>query len=297
MARLILHPVEYFLEKGVGRIILVSSNDEDENENHIIGEQKRNEDIDEVNGSFSIMIDNDGIISKTKNVIHTKNNIKCKNKIWEFCFSCDKQINITIHSEIENYLKKYNYEIKDVISDEIKIKRLINVLNKCKLKFKFNESSMILVHHPIHNYNNYTIHSRLSGKYVFYDCRYKHCISSTHFGRCVACCFNCCTCNKCCFDDPLSTVLTGDVVLNGTVCSVIQQFVNHNVPGIFQVPHHGSKSNSENCINFVNSYSQVCSIIPCGYMYNHPSQYIYNLLDNPYIVDMYHSYVYMIDCF
>ena len=41
----------------------------------------------------------------------------------------------------------------------------------------------------------------------------------------------------------------------------------------------------------------VCSIIPCGYMYNHPSQYIYNSLNNPYIVDLYHSYVYMIDCF
>ena len=93
LSRLILHPIEYFLEKGIRKIVLVSGNDENEDGHYINSEQEINEDVSENNGSSSVTINSNDIIRKNKNVIYTKNNIKCKNKLWEFCFSCDEQIN------------------------------------------------------------------------------------------------------------------------------------------------------------------------------------------------------------
>lgn len=90
-------------------------------------------------------------------------------------------------------------------------------------------------------------------------------------------------------------VKEGDVVLNNTINNVIKQFVNHNIPIIFQVPHHGLKSNSVHHISFINNYSKICSIIPCGYMYNHPSDEVYCGLDRPYIVDVRYRYIYTIE--
>lgn len=65
-------------------------------------------------------------------------------------------------------LRRYYYQfkryctIKDLISCETKIKELIALLN-VKPKPKFNESSMILVHHPIKQSNRYNI--------LYYKCR------------------------------------------------------------------------------------------------------------------------------
>ena len=296
LSRLILNPIEYFLEKGVNKIVLVSNNDEnignyytndnDKNDNNENNENNANNQND-VNLIYHITINNNYIVNKKNNIIYVKNNMKCQNMLWEFCFACDKQTNMDIHNKICEYLKNNNCTIKDLISCETKIKELIALLN-IKPKPKFNESSMILVHHPIKQSNRYNI--------LYYKCRESvscdycyRCLKHNYYNYCYhgACSENC--------NIPLSTILTGDVVLNNTINNVIKQFVNHNIPIIFQVPHHGSKSNSVHHISFINNYSKICSIIPCGYMYNHPSDEVYCGLDRPYIVDVRYRYIYIIE--
>lgn len=185
----------------------------------------------------------------------------------------NKRINQIIKTYLNNKLR-----ITDVISDENEIKKLISILDNNKVKF--NESSMILVHHPL--LNNY--------HFLYQCCDNEFCDIFLN-RKCN---------NSYCFKYGLapSTILTGDIILNKNICQIIKGFVNKSkrVPIIFQVPHHGSKANSKKFISFINEYSIMHSIISCGYMYKHPSEYIYNSLNNPYIVDMYHSYKYIIKC-
>lgn len=284
LRRLILEPIEYFKSYHVKRIILVSSDDN----NNVIDKvydnlDNRNDNYDNdrnINNEYnSITIDKKDIIREEDNgkILYTNNNIKCNNGLWEFCFSNNKKLNEGISTIINNYLKTKNYTIESVIRDKNKISELMSIL-KIDKNIKLNESSMILVHHPI------------CGEYYYFDC------SLNNGKTCNS--YRCFRCFNCCYDgrrESLSTILTGDIVLDKDVCNIIQKFVNNNVPVIFQVPHHGSKPNSIKYIKFINDYSAICSIISCGPTEKHPNKYIYNLLDNPYIVDKYHNYSYVID--
>lgn len=285
LRRLILEPIEYFKSYHVKRIILVSSDDN----NNVIDKvydnlDNRNDNYDNdrnINNEYnSITIDKKDIIREEDNgkILYTNNNIKCNNGLWEFCFSNNKKLNEGISTIINNYLKTKNYTIESVIRDKNKISELMSIL-KIDKNIKLNESSMILVHHPI------------CGEYYYFAC------SLNNGKTCNS--YRCFRCLNCCYDgrrESLSTILTGDIVLDKDVCNIIQKFVNNNVPVIFQVPHHGSKPNSIKYIKFINDYSAICSIICCGPTKNHPNESIYNKLNNPYIVDKYHDYCYVIDC-
>lgn len=288
LRRLILEPIEYFKSYHVKRIILVSSDDNNNVTDKVYDNlNNRNDNYDNDrninNENNSITIDKKDIIREEDNgkILYTNNNIKCNNGLWEFCFSNNKKLNKSISIIINNYLKSKNSTIKDIIRDENKINELISILRNCK-DIKLNESSMILVHHPI------------CGEYYYFACSLnngKTCNSHR--------CYRCFRCLNCCYDgrrESLSTILTGDIVLDKDVCNIIQEFVNNNVPVMFQVPHHGSRANSEKCIEFINNYSAIRSIICCGPTKNHPNESIYNKLNNPYIVDKYHDYCYVIDC-
>lgn len=283
LAILISNPIGYFKNLGVKKIILVSSDNEhnEHKEQSNIFESIR-EDLDKNHNKVNFGDDNNLIKISSSDIIHeedngniiyTKNNIRCENSFWEFCFSCDVAINSKIDQVIDTHLNN-GLKIEDVLRDENEIKCLIKKfrINKVKL----NESSMILVHHPIH-FNNYCFRlhcdNMICDKFLHWEC-----------------------CNRCCVERNIapSTVLTGDIVLNKDFCHIIKEFFETRIPLIFQVPHHGSKSNSEHCIDDINKF--ICSIIPCGYMHRHPSKYIYDSLDNPYIVDMYENFKYRIMC-
>ena len=289
LRQLILEPIEYFKSYHVKRIILVSSDDN----NNVI--DKVYDNLDNRNDNYyndknsNINSENNLLVINKKDVIkeedngqilYTNNNIKCNNGLWEFCFSNNKKLNESISIIINNYLKSKHSTIKDIIRDENKINELISILRKCK-DIKLNESSMILVHHPICGRHYYYGGGLLNNG--------KLCNSYNYFGCLIGCCN---TMNR---RSP-STILTGDVVLDKDVCDIIRRFVNKSIPVIFQVPHHGSKPNSIKYIKFINDYSAICSIISCGPTKKHPNESIYNKLNNPYIVDKYHDYCYVIDC-
>lgn len=286
LRRLILEPIEYFKSYHVKRIVLVSSDDN----NNVIDKvydnlDNRNDNYDNDrninNENNSITIDKKDIIREEDNgkILYTNNNIKCNNGLWEFCFSNNKKLNESISTIINNYLKTKNYTIESVIRDKNKISELVPILKKDK-NIKLNESSMILVHHPI------------CGRHYYYGGGLLNNGKPCNSYICSGCLIGCCnTVNR---RSP-STILTGDVVLDKDVCDIIRRFVNKSIPVIFQVPHHGSKPNSIKYTKFINDYSAICSIISCGPTKKHPNEYIYNLLDNPYIVDKYHNYSYVID--
>lgn len=242
-----IDPVEWFVSRGVRRILLLGSEEGFQDGNDISAAQGENEEAD-IDIQDIRYIEN---IGETR-IVHLINHVSLKNIDWKFQFENQKLETgkVKTYIQVVNDFLENNYlTLEQLFKSKSYLNKLKQKIKEEKLNTILNRTSVVLLHEPLSN-GMFLQHNRRPCR----DCSY---------------------CAKCSIakmsDNPICgrTILTGDMEPNVDDSLEVMDADSGYRCWVLQYPHHGAKNN---WADFFCKFNAVNNVISYGIVnrYGHP---------------------------